>query len=143
MTVSYHNSTYNIPFSLSCNVRAELDGYHLNTTIRWIRISPESNTTSQMEEVLTSFRCIPEIQANFSYLFFNGNNSGCEYELGFGSGISSSSPSVLGYQSVLNTTENGTDTVVTYRCQATIMMNITSFSDITVYVKGMNSFITI
>ena len=140
MTAYYYNSTYNIPFSLSCNVRAELDGYHPYTTIRWIRISSESNTTSQMEEMLTSFRCIPEIQANFSYFFFNKNNSGCEYELGSGSDTSTG---VLGYQSVLNTTENGTGTVVTYRCQATTMMNITSFSDITVYVKGMNSFITI
>ena len=91
-----------------------------------------------MEETLD--KCIPQIQTNFTYLLVNRNNSGCEHELRSGSDISSSSPSVLGYQSVLNTTENGIDTVVTYRCQATIM-DITNYNNITVYVEGMNSFV--
>ena len=112
--------------------------FGLYTTIKWMRISYQSNVTSQiMEETLHSYKCIPQIQTGFTYLLVNRNNSGCEHELG---SFSSSSPSVLGYQSVLNTTENGTGTVVTYRCQATTI-NITYYNDITVYVEGMNSFV--
>ena len=134
-----YNYTHNIPFSLRCNVWAEFDGHPLYTTIKWIRIS-QSNVTSQiMEETLDSYKCIPQIQ---TYLFVNRNNSGCEHALGSGSDFSSSSPSVLGYQSVLNTTENGTDTVVTYRCQATTM-NINIHSDITVYVESKGKNVTI
>ena len=140
VTVPSYNSTHNTPFSLRCNVWAEIDGHPLYTTIKWIRIS-ESNFISQiMEEALDSYKCIPQIQTNFTYLLVNRNNSGCEHELRSGLDISSSSPSVLGYQSVLNTTENSTDTVVTYRCQATTM-DITNHNNITVYVEGMNSFV--
>ena len=141
VTAPSYDYTHNIPFSLRCNVWAELDGHSLHTTIKWMRIS-QSNVTSQiMEETLDSYKCIPQFQTNFSHLLVNRNNSGCEHELGSGSYLSSSSPSVLGYQSVLNTTENSTDTVVTYRCQATTM-NINIHSDITVYIEGMDSFTT-
>ena len=142
VTAPSYNSTHNIPFSLKCNVWAELDGHPLYTTIKWIRIS-QSNVTSQiMEETLDSYKCIPQIQNNFSHLLVNRNSSSCEHELGSGSDFSSSSPSVLGYQSVLNTTEDDTDTVVTYRCQATTM-NINIHSDITIYMEGKGKDVTI
>ena len=139
VTAPSYDYTHNIPLSLRCNVWAEFNGHPLYTTIKWMRIS-QSNVTSQiMKEALDSYKCIPQFQTNFTYLLVNRNNSGCEHELTSGSDISSSSPSVLGYQSVLNTTENGIDTVVTYRCQATTM-NINIHSDITLYMEGMNSF---
>ena len=142
VTETSYNSTHNIPFSLRCNVWAELDGHPLHTTIKWTRIS-QSNVISQiMEETIDSYKCIPQILTDFSHLLVNRNNSGCEYELGSGSDISSSSPSVLGYQSVLNTTENSTDTVITYRCQATTM-SINNHNDITVYVEGKGKYVTI
>ena len=39
VTAPSYNSTHNIPFSLRCNVWAELDGYPLYTTIKWTGIS--------------------------------------------------------------------------------------------------------
>ena len=142
VTIPSYNSTNNIPFSLKCNVWAEIDGNPVSTNIKWIRIS-QSNVTSQiLKETLDSYKCIQQMQTNFTYLLVNRNNSGCEHDLGSGSDFSSSSPSVLGYQSVLNTTENGADTVVTYRCQATTM-SINNHSDITVYVESKGKNITI
>ena len=130
-TVDSFNTTLNIPFSLNCNVTAELDGKLLNTTIEWIRI----NGTSDMEDILESHECCPKA------LYFE-SSSGCKYDFrsgsgssGSGSGFSGSPPAVFGYQSVLHRTENGTDSVVIYRCQATTM-NITSYSDTTVYLEG-------
>ena len=84
--------------------------------------------------------CFPD---TLNILSVNESSSGCEIDLGSGSdfsgsgsGFSGSPPAVFGYQSVLNRTENGTDTQVTYRCQATAM-NVTRFSDTTVYVEGI------
>ena len=136
-TPSSFSITLNIPFSLICNVRAELDGQLLNTTIEWILISSASNDTSEVDEVLQLHECF------LNFLSVNESSSECEIDLGSrsdfsgsGSGFSGSSPAVFGYQSVLHRTENGTDTQVTYRCQATVV-NVTMFSDTTVYVEGI------
>ena len=139
-TVSRFNITLNIPFSLICNVRAEFDGRPLNTAIEWILFSSEGNGTSEVKEVLEMHECFP---GTINLLSVNESSSECEIDLGSvldfsgsGSGFSGSPPAVFGYQSVLNRTENGTDTQVTYRCQATAM-NVTRFSDTTVYVEGI------
>ena len=139
-TPSSFSITLNIPFSLICNVRAELDGQLLNTTIEWILISSASNVTSEVDEVLQLHECFLD---TLNFLSVNESSSECEIDLGSrsdfsgsGSGFSGSSPAVFSYLSVLHRTENGTDTQVTYRCQATAM-NVTMFSDTTVYVEGI------
>ena len=137
-TVSRFNITLSIPFSLICIVRAELDGRPLNTAIEWILFSSENNGTSEVK--LEMHECFLD---TLNILSVNESSSGCEIYLmpvsdfsGSGSGFSGSPPAVFGYQSVLNRTENGTDTQVTYRCQATAM-NVIMFSDTTVYVEGI------
>ena len=127
-TESSINTTLTLPFSLTCIVRAKLDAKPLNTTIEWIRILSTSNVTSDMEETLIFHDCSPNPQ-NLSSV---ESSSECEYVLGSEADFSTS---VFGYQSVLHRTENGTDTTVIYRCQASTQ-NTTSFSDITVYVEG-------
>ena len=124
-TVPALNTTVNDPFSLTCNIRAELDGHLLNTTIQWIRIFNPAN----IKEILKSLRCIPSDTNSLSA------NEGCGYDYGSGSHFSSSLPAAHGYESVLHRTENGTDSSVIYRCQA-IALNITTYSDTTVYVEG-------
>ena len=76
VTASSYNSTHNTPFSLRCNVWAESDGHPLYTTIKWIRISQSNFISQLMEETLDSYKCIPQIQTNFTYLLVNRNNSG-------------------------------------------------------------------
>ena len=123
------NTTVNNPFSLTCYIRAELDGHPLNTTIQWIRIFNPANT----KETLKSYKCIPSDTNSLSA------NEGCGYDYGSGSHLSSSLPAVHGYESILHRTENGTYSPVIYRCQA-IVLNITIYSDTTVYVEGNMSY---
>ena len=130
-TVPSLNTTVNDPFSLTCNIRAELDGHPLNTTIQWIRIFNPANT----KEILNSFKCTPSDIVN----------EGCGYDYGSGSHFSSSLTAAHGYESVLHTTENSTNSPVIYRCQA-IALNITTYSDTTVYVEGtviLSAYITL
>ena len=68
VTAPSYNSTHNIPFSLRCNVWAELDGNPLYTTITWTRISQNNVTSQIMEEPLDSCKCITQFPTNqFAY----------------------------------------------------------------------------
>ena len=127
-TLPSFNTTLNIPFSLICNVRAELDENPLHTTIEWTRIPFPSKITPEMGETIELHECIPGTQ-NTNY---HEMNTGCVYNPAIVSDLSGS-PAVFDYQSILQRTENGTDSVVIYQCRATAM-SFTSYSDTTVYI---------
>ena len=141
------NVTSNEPFSLTCTVTAEFDEIPVNTTIEWIRTSSNFSGTVQLHEIST------ENDGFTQWGYYN--NSRCESGSLSGSGYGSSSGSgsasgfylnssldaiynigvaVVVYESLLCTTENGTDDVVNYQCKASLS-NITSASDTSVLVE--------
>ena len=126
----------NTQFSVNCTVIAELNRQPLNVTIQWTRVSTSPLTGVSYYEIIS------EIKKDTEEAYMLSHSLSVDFDEGSGlnSDFYNHSTGLChifnkwGYQSILNTTENSTNTTVVYRCNATIKRNSSCSSDTTVSI---------